>query len=241
MDQAKQTDTKTWDEPAAKERLPCRPAGTGSRSPHWLECLWLAGRNLWAHPSCLPRERATGESSPCRLADCRNPARRKGDRTSLDLKQRDSSSNNADLNWQHKPENRPDKTDERHASKRGADLFGVELHLALSLWEKLNVVRSVDLLANYSDLISNGELKRNLKYTHCRESGRLKLIWWLSNSNETVSGPNIWCNFKNFLKNIFFTYTDKLDACERGHLLEHYLLSSVLLIIYIFQQINPCT
>lgn len=49
-------------------------------------------------------------------------------------------------------------------SGRDADLFGVELHLVLSLWEKLNVICSVDLLGNYSDLISNRELKRDYTY-----------------------------------------------------------------------------
>jgi len=43
------------------------------------------------------------------------------------------------------------------------DLFGVELHLVLSLWEQLNVIRSVDLLGDYSNFISNRELERNYK------------------------------------------------------------------------------
>lgn len=57
---------------------------------------------------------------------------------------------------------RPDKTEERNKRKRGrdADLFGVELHLVLSLWEKLNIIGTVDLLGDYSDLISNRELER---------------------------------------------------------------------------------
>lgn len=42
-----------------------------------------------------------------------------------------------------------------------SDLFGVELHLVLSLWEKLNIICTIDLLGNYSNLISNGELKWN--------------------------------------------------------------------------------
>lgn len=41
-----------------------------------------------------------------------------------------------------------------------ADLFGVELHLALGLGEKLDIVGSVDLLSNYSNLVRNRELKR---------------------------------------------------------------------------------
>lgn len=34
-------------------------------------------------------------------------------------------------------------------------LFGVELHLTLGLWEKLNVISSIDLLSNYSDFVSD--------------------------------------------------------------------------------------
>lgn len=42
-----------------------------------------------------------------------------------------------------------------------SDLFGVELHLVLSLGEKLNVIRPVNLLGDYSNLISDRELDRN--------------------------------------------------------------------------------
>lgn len=42
---------------------------------------------------------------------------------------------------------------------RDADLFGVELHLALGLGEKLNVVRAVDLLSDDSNLISDRKLE----------------------------------------------------------------------------------
>lgn len=42
-----------------------------------------------------------------------------------------------------------------------ADLFGVALHLLLSLWKKLNVVCPVDFLSNCSNFISNRKLERN--------------------------------------------------------------------------------
>lgn len=44
-----------------------------------------------------------------------------------------------------------------------ADLFGVELHLVLSLWKKLYIISAVDLLGDYSNFISDGELERNDK------------------------------------------------------------------------------
>lgn len=53
--------------------LPCQPVGREIQRPRWLGCLGLAGWSLWAHPSCLPHVKATGESWPCRLANCRNP------------------------------------------------------------------------------------------------------------------------------------------------------------------------
>lgn len=65
------------------EHLPCQPVGTGSQSPRWRGCLWLAGRILWARPSCLLRERATSESLPCRLEDCRNPEGKRGDKENV--------------------------------------------------------------------------------------------------------------------------------------------------------------
>jgi len=48
-----------------------------------------------------------------------------------------------------------------------ADLFGVELHLMLGLGEKLNIIGSVDLLSDYSNFISNRELKRRKRYCKC--------------------------------------------------------------------------
>lgn len=49
--------------------------------------------------------------------------------------------------------------DNKHSSLRQADLFGVELHLALGLREKFNIICAVDLLSNYSNLVTNRELK----------------------------------------------------------------------------------
>lgn len=46
------------------------------------------------------------------------------------------------------------------AAEGGANLLGVELHLALSLGKELNVIGSVYLLGNYSNLVSDRELKR---------------------------------------------------------------------------------
>lgn len=57
--------------------LPCQPVGRGNRIPRWLGCLWLAGRILWARPSCRPRETETGASWPCRWEGCRIPWERR--------------------------------------------------------------------------------------------------------------------------------------------------------------------
>lgn len=46
------------------------------------------------------------------------------------------------------------------ADQQTTDLFGVELHLVLGLWEQLDVVRAVDLLGNCSDLVSNRQLRK---------------------------------------------------------------------------------
>lgn len=45
----------------------------------------------------------------------------------------------------------------------GANLFGVELHLVLSLWKKLDVVSPVDFLSDCSNLVSNRKLERNTR------------------------------------------------------------------------------
>lgn len=68
--------------------------------------------------------------------------------------------------------------DERNKSTRGvADLFGVELHLVLGLREKLNIICTVDLLGNYSNLISNRELKWNWRYTCGRQCSLLVHVY----------------------------------------------------------------
>lgn len=45
-------------------------------------------------------------------------------------------------------------------TSRDADLFGVELHLVLSVWEELDIICPIDLLGDYSNLIGNRELER---------------------------------------------------------------------------------
>lgn len=54
----------------------------------------------------------------------------------------------------------------KRSTLSGADLFGVEFHLELSLWEKLDVVCPVDFPSNSSNLFSNRKLERN---TNCLE------------------------------------------------------------------------
>lgn len=60
----------------------------------------------------------------------------------------------------------PGLTEQQTRSLRSAYLFGVELHLVLCLWEKLNIISSVNLLSDYADLISNRYLKYNSRYAH---------------------------------------------------------------------------
>lgn len=45
---------------------------------------------------------------------------------------------------------------------RVTHLFGVQLHLVLGFRKKLNIIGSIDLLSDYSNLVSNRKLKRNL-------------------------------------------------------------------------------
>lgn len=51
----------------------------------------------------------------------------------------------------------------KQSTVSGADLFGVELHLVLSLWKKIDVVGAVDFLSDCSNLISNRKLERNIR------------------------------------------------------------------------------